>query len=332
MQACILLAVAAGLPSKALVLLRAAMSRLADRAPVSSTGCSHPPQQRSPLHSEPHSQQPRTTVAASYLKILGRVAHVLLIYPVRTLSSKILLDSPGEELGVPGWLRLLVSGQARAGRPVTPLRSVDLQRVLSFFALRSHTDLTTAVPRLFALSSSAFAAKNGGDTGEGGAFCEAEEAGNWRVGYGVLESGEGLMKAFEYGDGSRDLAGHDDSVRRSSGSVAEQSLMWMVTEAARLLIRSKLRSSFGGPVQTFEALEHMLLEACTRAEMDGHLLERERDTNGGGGAGGAHANALAQKWHRSLRMLLLFVGHLERLVFSAYEGSTVLPACRCQLE
>lgn len=331
MQAGILLAVAAGLPSKALVLLRSAMSRLADRAPVSSTGRSHPPQLHSPLQSEPHSQQPRTTVAASYLEILGRVSHVLLIYPVRTLSSKTLLDSPGEELGVPGWLRLLVSGKARAGRPVTPLRSVDLQRVLSFFALRSHTDLTTAVPRLFALSSSTLAAKNVGDTGEGVAVCEAEEAGNWRVGYGVLESGEGLMKACECGDGSRDLAGHDGSVRRrSSGSVAEQSLMWMVTEAARLLIRSKLRSSFGGPVQTFEALEHMLLEACTRAEMDGHLLERERDATGGG-AGGAHANALAQKWHRSLRMLLLFVGHLERLVFSAYEGSMVLPACRCGL-
>ncbi len=60
--------------------------------------------------------------------------------------------------------------------------------------------------------------------------------------------------------------------------------MWAVVEASRLLIRSKLRSSFGGPVQTFEALEHMLLEACTRAEMDGHMHERDAVT-GGGGAG-----------------------------------------------
>ena len=68
-------------------------------------------------------------------------------------------------------------------------------------------------------------------------------------------------------------------------SLAEEGLMWAVVEASRLLIRSKLRSSFGGPVQTFEALEHMLLEACTRAEMDGHMLEKDTGVGGGGGGG-----------------------------------------------
>jgi len=117
-QAGILLAVLAGLPAKALVVLRAALSRLADTSPV--------PSQPSSLGGP---QQPLlgATVGAQYLAIIGRVSHVLLLYPVRTLSSKIVLDSPGEELGVPGWLRLLVSGKAGAGSPVTPLRSVDLQ-------------------------------------------------------------------------------------------------------------------------------------------------------------------------------------------------------------
>ena len=89
-------------------------------------------------------------------------------------------------------------------------------------------------------------------------------------------------------------------------------------------------------MQTFEGIEHMLLEACTRAEMDEHTLEKEGVRGGGiaGGAGGggglgAGGGVLgggAHKWHKALGMLLLFVGHLERLVFSAYEGSVVLPA------
>ena len=85
--------------------------------------------------------------------------------------------------------------------------------------------------------------------------------------------------------------------------------MWLVVESARVLVRSKLRSAFGGPVQTFEALEHMFLEACTRAEMDG--------------ASGGGAN-----WHKALAMLLLFLSHLERQVFSAYEGSESLVRMR----
>ena len=51
-----------------------------------------------------------------------------------------------------------------------------------------------------------------------------------------------------------------------------------------------------------QALEHMFLEACTRAEMDG------------GGGGGAN-------WHKALAMLLLFLSHLERQVCAAYGGS-----------
>ena len=54
-----------------------------------------------------------------------------------------------------------------------------------------------------------------------------------------------------------------------------------------------------------QALEHMFLEACTRAEMDG------------GGGGGAN-------WHKALAMLLLFLSHLERQVCTAYGGSECL--------
>jgi hypothetical protein len=44
--------------------------------------------------------------------------------------------------------------------------------------------------------------------------------------------------------------------------------LWAVVEAARLCVRGRLRTSFGGATQTFEALEHMLLEACTRGDLE----------------------------------------------------------------
>jgi hypothetical protein len=205
---------------------------------------------------------------------------------------------------------------------------------MAFFAQRrAHLDFATVLPRLFALSSASCASKRaggGGETGDWSEGCE-REAGDGRLGVGVLETGEGLASAWEYGESTEGAAAvGEGGVRRSSGSVAEQALMWMAMEAARLLIRSKLRSSFGGPVHTFEALEHMLLEACTRAEMDGQLMERVSGGGGGGGGGeaqAAQAGGVVPRWHRALRMLLLFVGHLERLVFSAYEGSVALPVC-----
>jgi hypothetical protein len=42
-------------------------------------------------------------------------------------------------------------------------------------------------------------------------------------------------------------------------------------------------------VQTFEGIEHMLLEACTRAEMDEHMLEKE------GARGGALPEGRAEE-------------------------------------
>ena len=295
-QASILLAVAARQPAKALVGLRAALSRLADSCPASSRPPQHHQQQQTPLPVQ-------ATVADRYMEILGSVSHVLLLYPVRLISSKMLLDSMGEELGLPTWLRLLVAGKGGGGANVAAMRSVDLQRVMAFFAQRSQADMLSVLPRLFAISSSSTKTR-----GDGGG-----EKGTREVGTGVLECGEGLERAREDGG----VGGRGGGRMLSAGrSLAEEGLMWAVVEASRLLIRSKLRSSFGGPVQTFEALEHMLLEACTRAEMDGHMLEK--DTGVGGGGGGA-------QWHKALRMLLLFVGHLERLVFSAYEASVVLP-------
>jgi len=41
---------------------------------------------------------------------------------------------------------------------------------------------------------------------------------------------------------------------------ADTAQLWAVVEAARFCVRARLRSSFGGPMQTLEALEHMLLE------------------------------------------------------------------------
>jgi hypothetical protein len=44
--------------------------------------------------------------------------------------------------------------------------------------------------------------------------------------------------------------------------------LWSVVEAARLCVRGRLRTSFGGATSTFEALEHMLLEACAREDIE----------------------------------------------------------------
>ncbi len=44
--------------------------------------------------------------------------------------------------------------------------------------------------------------------------------------------------------------------------------LWSVVEAARLCVRGRLRTSFGGATLTFEALEHMLLEACAREDIE----------------------------------------------------------------
>ena len=307
-QASILLAVAARQPSKALAGLRSALSRLADSCPVRAPAPPLQPYQQHVSNTlgtpapQPYQQQlllpeATVTVADRYLEILGRVSHVMLLYPVRLISSKVLLDSMGEELGLPTWLRLLVAGKGGGGSTVATLRSVDLQRVMAFFAQRSQADMLAAMPRLFAISSAA--SKVRGDS-----LGEKQSRG---VGCGVLEFVDGLERATE--DGGR--------VVTAGRSMTEEGLMWAVVEASRLLIRSKLRSSFGGPVQTFEALEHMLLEACTRAEMDGHMHERDAVTGGWGGR---------VKWHKALRMLLLFVGHLEKSVFSAYEASVLLPA------
>ncbi len=66
-------------------------------------------------------------------------------------------------------------------------------------------------------------------------------------------------------------------------------------------------------VQTFEALEHMLLEACARGEME---------VRRGDKVAGQQGNRQG-----ALRMLVHFLGHLERQVFNAFEGSVKLPTC-----
>ena len=118
-QFSVLMAVAGNQPTKALVGLRAALSRLADTAPV-ALQTPPPSQQVFPYFKnlksvltfqltskivrgltcvnaqQQQQQQHKETVSSKYLEILGHISHILLLYPVRLLASKLSLEFVGE--------------------------------------------------------------------------------------------------------------------------------------------------------------------------------------------------------------------------------------------
>lgn len=83
---------------------------------------------------------------------------------------------------------------------------------------------------------------------------------------------------------------------------------WLVQEAARQCVSSKLRTHFGGPTQTFAAVEQLLKTAV------GQLLAGREEGNERG------------HWRLApIHFLLEFVDALERQVWGATHGSGILP-------
>ena len=191
-------------------------------------------------------QDSNPIISRTYLSLLGRISHLLLIHPPRLFCK---LSSA--DLGVHDYQRDFLKFN------VSSMRTVDFQRFIGYISQRVTLEISLFFPRAWSISQSLPGPRSGRE--------------------GIPQELEG----------------------------------WAVVEAARFCVKSRLRTSFGGPMQTFEALEHMLLEASARGELElratasaGHSTNRQD----------------------AVRMLLNFLAHLERQVYNAFEGSVNLPA------
>ncbi|GAV75069.1 PI3_PI4_kinase domain-containing protein/FATC domain-containing protein [Cephalotus follicularis] len=112
-----------------------------------------------------------------------------------------------------------------------------------------------------------------------------------------------------------DIKVDEDTLERISFVNNLAGAWWAIQEAARYCVAMRLRTSLGGPTQTFAALERMLLDIA-------HVLQLDSEQNDGGlsllGSSGAHL--------LPMRLLLDFVEALKKNVYNAYEGSVVLPS------
>ncbi len=83
------------------------------------------------------------------------------------------------------------------------------------------------------------------------------------------------------------------------------STFWGLWECARYCINTRLRTPFGGPMQTFEAIEKLLIAYASVT-----------------GASSTQPNASQPTMTKQypLRMLLLFADHLEKQIYSTFEG------------
>ncbi|KAG0475893.1 hypothetical protein HPP92_012734 [Vanilla planifolia] len=90
-------------------------------------------------------------------------------------------------------------------------------------------------------------------------------------------------------------------------------IWWSIHEAARYCIDIRLRTTLGGPTQTFASLERMLCDIPNMLQVD---FEPNND----------------QYWSLSnfhllpVRLLLDFVECLKKNVYNAYDGSSILPS------
>ena len=109
---------------------------------------------------------------------------------------------------------------------------------------------------------------------------------------------------------------------------------WAGLEAARFLVGSRLRSPYGGPSHTFEALERFLLEAVAAHQAEAAAAAAAAAATAAGTGGVAARGsatpatapaAAAARPRQSLALLLHTIEQLERHVANAYDGSPALP-------
>jgi hypothetical protein len=165
-------------------------------------------------------------VAGDFLWALGQVGHAALLHPPRLLSRHY---SP--LLGVREWQRELAGEAGVAG-----MRALDLPRFISYISQRGHADLPSLLPRMLfvseavSLQASSTAAMPQGEAG-------VERVAGGKVGYARGGLGEHAPWEWE----------------------AEVCELWALVEAARFCVRSRLRTSFGGPMQVLLLLFLLLL-------------------------------------------------------------------------
>ena len=109
--------------------------------------------------------------------------------------------------------------------------------------------------------------------------------------------------------------GTEDNVLHRICLVNDIAAIWWAThEATRHCVDLRLRTSLGGPAQTFAALERMLLDVSQVILLD--IDQREGNSR----IGSSHSHLLP------MRLLLDFVESLKKNVHNACDGSCVLPS------
>lgn len=94
---------------------------------------------------------------------------------------------------------------------------------------------------------------------------------------------------------------------------------WAGLEGARFLVAARLRSPYGGPTQTFEALERMLQTALTPA------TSAAPTAPGGVAASMSASSDIDARRRTRLRLLLHTLEQLESHVTNAYDGEPPSP-------
>lgn len=111
-----------------------------------------------------------------------------------------------------------------------------------------------------------------------------------------------------------DMKVEEDTLGKIGSVNSLAGVWWAIHEAARYFIIARLRTSLGGPAQTFASLERMLLDVA-------HTLKLESDQSE------SNLNAVSSGSHLlPMRLLLDFMEILKKNVYNAYEGSCVLPS------
>ena len=100
---------------------------------------------------------------------------------------------------------------------------------------------------------------------------------------------------------------------------------WAILESARYCVTCRLRTPLGGPMQTFQSIERILVEISTHASigfgLDGPLKSEPKRI-----LRAVHTSADKTGSMRAQRLLIDFVDLLEKHVYNAYEGSVSLPS------
>ena len=108
-------------------------------------------------------------------------------------------------------------------------------------------------------------------------------------------------------------------------AIGSTALFWALWECGRYCVEQRLRTPFGHPQETLEAIENMLLRIVPYDE--DYQLQSSTASGTSGSAPPSIARAgsgpRVALQHRALRSLLQFVDMLEKQIYNAHEGSAL---------